>query len=402
MIRILTGLSLLCALMLAQNSSCAPFLKGYLLPVAPDSEAIVRLIRTPNGGIQPQAAIDERGGLHLIYFAGDPFAGDIYYVHREAGEDAFSKPIQVNTQSGSAIAFGTMRGAHIAVGRNGRVHVAWNGSITAEPRGPRNSDPMLYARMNDAGDAFEVQRNLMQHSSGLDGGGSIAADKAGNVYVVWQGDDEKKGEQHRRVWMAGSADDGKTFAREVSVFSEETGASSSCGVRAFVDRKGAVYLLYRTATDLTNRGMFLLVSTDKGRLFRGLRVDEWNLAACPMSTAAMAAAQNGPKTVLAAWENDRQVYFAALDPKVWQKPVPIIAPGEIGRRKHPAIAMNLRGEIIMVWIEAQGWRKDGSVVWQVFDRNGKPATEKGVAPGVPVWGLAAVVAEADGRFTIFY
>ncbi len=116
----------------------------------------------------------------------------------------------------------------------------------------------------------------------------------------------------------------------------------------------------------------------------------------------MTAAQNGPGTVLAAWENDRQVYFTALDPKVSRKPVPVVAPGETGRRKHPAIATNTRGETILVWIESEGWRKGGSVAWQVFDRSGKPAAEKGVAPGVPVWGLAAVVAEVDGRFTIFY
>ncbi len=44
---------------------------------------------------------------------------------------------------------------------------------SSEPHGPKNSDPMLYARMNDAGDAFDAQRNLMRFSSGPDGGGSI-------------------------------------------------------------------------------------------------------------------------------------------------------------------------------------------------------------------------------------
>jgi hypothetical protein len=38
--------------------------------------------------------------------------------------------LRVNSQQGSAIAAGAIRGAHLAVGRNGRVHVAWNGSST--------------------------------------------------------------------------------------------------------------------------------------------------------------------------------------------------------------------------------------------------------------------------------
>ena len=34
---------------------------------------------------------------------------------------------------------------------------------------------------------FEPQRNLMQETFALDGGGSVAADAEGNVYVAWHG-----------------------------------------------------------------------------------------------------------------------------------------------------------------------------------------------------------------------
>jgi hypothetical protein len=36
----------------------------------------VTLMGTPDGGIQPQVAVDRKGFLHLIYFKGDPGAGD--------------------------------------------------------------------------------------------------------------------------------------------------------------------------------------------------------------------------------------------------------------------------------------------------------------------------------------
>src|SRR6266550_7548746 len=87
----------------------------------------VKLIATPDGGIQPQAAVDARGIVHLIYFKGEPGAGDIFYVRRGLGQETFSKPIQVNSQPHTAMAMGTIRGAQLAVGRNGRVHVAWDG-----------------------------------------------------------------------------------------------------------------------------------------------------------------------------------------------------------------------------------------------------------------------------------
>ena len=75
-----------------------------------------------------------------------------------------------------------------------------------------------FARSNDAGTAFEPQRNLMHHSFGLDGGGSIAADHGGNVLVAWHGigDSEakgtgKEGEARRRVWVTKSEHEGQSF-----------------------------------------------------------------------------------------------------------------------------------------------------------------------------------------------
>src|SRR5947208_1143738 len=87
----------------------------------------VTFVRTPDGGIQPQAAVDSQGVIHLLYYKGDAGAGDIFYVRQEPGTETFSKPIQVNRQPGSAMAAGTIRGAQLAVGKNGRVHVAWDG-----------------------------------------------------------------------------------------------------------------------------------------------------------------------------------------------------------------------------------------------------------------------------------
>src|SRR5688572_8357945 len=107
--------------------------------------AKVTVTRVPQGGIQPQAAVDAGQTIHLIYFKGDPKSGDIYYVRRASGQTEFSEPLRVNSQPGSAIAVGTIRGANLALGRAGRVHVAWNGSRISDER---RSAPMLYTRSN--------------------------------------------------------------------------------------------------------------------------------------------------------------------------------------------------------------------------------------------------------------
>src|SRR6185503_15941898 len=150
---------------------------------------------------------------HLIYFQGNPASGDICYVRKAPGEDAFSKPIRVNSQPGSAIAIGSIRGAQLALGRGGRVHVAWMGSQNAQPAmisGARTT-PMLYTRLDASGQAFEPERNILTWAAGLDGGGSVAADPKGNVYVAWHASppDNKRGEAGRAVFVAVSRDDGK-------------------------------------------------------------------------------------------------------------------------------------------------------------------------------------------------
>ena len=83
----------------------------------------VNLIRVPNSGIQPQ--IVERDGIvHLLYFTGDPAKGDLNYVTSRDYGKTFSTPIRVNSEPGTAMATGNIRGGQMAIGANGIVHVS--------------------------------------------------------------------------------------------------------------------------------------------------------------------------------------------------------------------------------------------------------------------------------------
>jgi hypothetical protein len=260
---------------------------------------------------------------------------------------------------------------------------------------------MLYTRLNDQKDAFEPQRNLIRVAVGLDGGGSVAADERGNVYVAWHGrgdqvGEAREGEAHRRVWVARSSDDGRTFDRETKAFAEETGACGCCGMRAFADHEGQVHLLYRAATKMVNRDMYLLSSNDHGRSFHGKRLHPWKLTTCPMSTATIAQSE---KRLLVAWETAGQVFFTDAASPVAS---PVSAPENATNRKHPSVAGNQRGETLLVWAEGTGWKKGGTLAWQLFDRDGKPIGEKGHADSVPVWSLPTAVVHPSGEFTIIY
>ncbi len=389
--------TILSALLLAAGA-----VTGHALPPAKDASPrpAVSLLRVPNGGIQPQAAVDGKGTIHLIYFKGEPGAGDVFYVRSAAGASKFSAPLRVNSVPGSVVAIGNVRGAHLALGKNGRAHVAWMGSRKAEPKAPGKQSPMLYARLNDAGSAFEPQRNAIRAAVGLDGGGSVAADGAGNVYVVWHAPSPgARGEGERRVWVARSSDEGRTFAEEKSSFADKVGACGCCGMRAFADKTGALRVLFRSAKLGLERDTWLLTSTDKGASFRGDNLGAWKTSLCPMSTYALAESAAG---TLAAWETKGQVSACALEPGTGKHVRDVAAPGAGGQRKHPAIAGNARGEVLLAWTEGMGWERGGAVAWQVFDKAGKPTAEKGRRTGVPVWSVVAAFARPDGGFTIVY
>jgi hypothetical protein len=394
---------------LVESGCPRPLLVSLILAILSIATAVakaaqVEVIRAPEGGIQPQAAVDERGGVHLIYFKGDPEGGDVFYVHCKPGESNFSsKPTRVNTQTGSVMAIGTIRGAQLAVGKNGYVHIVWDGmGKGAKPVliGGKEAAPLFYRRLNAEGIAFEPERNVITYAAGLDGGSSVAADPQGNVYVVWQAPrpGNTNGEAGRAVFVARSNDDGKTFEREKMALSKPTGACPCCGLRAFADRTGAVYILFRAATEGVNRDETLLVSPGPGAEFRVANVHKWKANICPMSSATLTDSKHG---VLAAWETGPQIYLARIDPNTMQVSEPIAPTGQ-ANRKHPVAVANERGETLLVWTENTSWGKGGAVVWQLFGSDGKTASEQERTDGLAAWSLPTAFATAKGDFVIIY
>jgi len=361
----------------------------------------VKLERVPEGGLQPQALVDAGGTLHLVYLKGDPKACDVIYRRRLAGQASFSAPLHVNSKPGSAIAIGTVRGAQLALGREGFVHVVWNGSDLASTN-TSGASPMLYSRLAPGADAFEHQRDLMTSTTHLDGGGSVAADARGNVYVVWHGHKTAGPQEEidRGVFVAFSNDDGRTFSPERQVNPHDTGVCGCCGLKASAENGGTLAILYRSANLAGNRDTVLLLSTNYGSSFVAKVLGEWHVSTCPMSTHELG---EGPGGLTGMWEKDGQVYLASILSGQLDLATAVAARGSTGNRKHPTFAAGTskRSPMLIAWTEGTGWEKGGALAWETFDSRGAQMAS-GSIEGVPVWSFAAAAVQKDGSFVVFY
>jgi hypothetical protein len=358
--------------------------------------ATVTLERIPEKGMQPQVAVAADGTVHMVYLAGDPKSADVHYVQRKPGDKQWSKPLQVNRQPGSAIAMGTIRGAQIALGRDGAVHVCWNGSSQAEPKPKLGGAPLLYSRILPGKSNFDPERDLMGNTRYLDGGASLAADTDGRVFVIWHGAPaDKSGETNRAVYLALSKDDGSTFAAEKAINPESSGACGCCGVKAFADQKGDIFVLFRTAREMTDRAMQVLHSKDHGMTFQPELNHPWTAKQCPMSSSSFVAGSAG---TFAAWETAGQVFGAKLDAS--QAQLGAMPLSSKKGSKHPSLAENKAGDWLVTWTEGTGWEKGGALGWKLTSQDGK--TETGRQDGLPKWSYAAAYAKPDGSFVILY
>lgn len=345
--------------------------------------------RVPEGGVQPQVAATSDGTLHLVYLKGDPRGGDVRHVMKKKGASGWSAPATLNSTPATAVAAGTIRGAQIAVGRNDSLHVVWNG-----PGGKDQPAPLYYSRSLDGGATFEKQRDLRAGTQALDGGASVAASARGEVFVVWHGAPAgaAPGEIHRRVFILKSSDNGGTFSQPAIGNADDPGVCACCSLKAFVSPGGELLTLYRAARSPAQRDITLMTSRDGGVTFQHRNVGPWAINACPMSSASVVAA--GTQT-RAAWEAEGRVYTSVLDDR---SEALAVSPD---KARHPALAVNTRGETLVTWSEGTGWQKGGQLGWVVLDSAGRATGQRGSRPGVPVWGFSAAYAEGE-RFVILY
>jgi len=353
--------------------------------------AEVRVEALPETGLQPQVIVSTSGIVHLVYLKGDPKACDIRYTFRRAEGGDWAAPVTVNSEPGSAIATGTIRGAQIALGKDESVQVIWNGN-TGEKKEMMRHAPLLHARLSPGAKAFSPQQDLMGDTTALDGGASIAANENGNVAVVWHAAPAGEGgEVARLVWVRHSADDGRTFSPPAPLNTGQPGVCACCSLRAHLSTHNTLTVIYRKATAPDQRGMTMI--TVKAGQSHLEKLDDWRVAMCPMSSVSLLPVAG---SLRAAWENDGRIVTGLLSDNGGDTE-------KIGppNAKHPVMARSAQGETLIASVVGSGWSKAGRLHWDILDPAGR-LTRSGDGDTLPVWSYAAAYACPDGSFVVLH
>jgi hypothetical protein len=170
-------------------------------------------------------------------------------------------------------------------------------------------------------------------------------------------------------------------------------------MKAFADAKGAVYVLYRGALEMTDRAEVLLVSPKAGAPFKVVNKHRWEIATCPMSSAFLSSDEKG---AVAAWETDGQIFYTTVDPitmsvgKIQSLPTNT-------KKRHPSVIENSEGETLVTWSEGTGWARGGTAYWRAMgEKPGSVSVVEGHGENLPAWGMVTGFAKPNGDFVVIY
>jgi len=334
----------------------------------------VNVTRVPGDAKVVKAQLGADGTIHLLLDAED---GPRYVKSTDAGV-TFSAPIKI-VDSASQKPGLTFQGEDLAIGKDGRVHVAMSNNAW-KLKLPEEEWGFYYASLLPDAKAFSPVRNLNRKPSE---GFSIAADERGNVTACFLSG---------KLFTMVSHDNGETFGK----YGEPNPAWNPCDcctTAAVYGTDGNLALLYREETD-NERDMFVVLSDQRGKS-KPLRAPVsdtlWKLNGCPMTYFTITRTDTG---YVAAWPTKGQVYFARLDKAgAALPPGEIKTPGTSGMR-NGLVALSASDGATLV-----AWKNKDVLGWQLYDAKGQPQGEPGSAKSAGS-GAAGVVLP-DGKFLVF-
>ncbi len=312
------------------------------------------------------------GTIHLLYNRGDiP-----YYVKSSDGGATFTAPLPVVDQQSRKDGL-VFQGSSMAAGKSGIVYVAmstnnWKVKLPNVPEG------LVFATLQPGTKAFTPVRSLNARPSE---GFSIAADEKGRVVATWLAG---------KLYANFSTDGGRTFSQTAEL-NTAYDPCNCCTTRAIFGSNGDLAVLYREETN-DDRDMYIVIQDKSGHQVRN-RISStlWHVNACPMTYYSLSSTSNG---YVAAWPTKGDIYFARLDSKG-----NVLPPGEVKTPGHSSMRSGLVALSRADGTSLIAWKRNGELLWQLYDRQGVPQGDPGSVPSAEK-GAAGVVTR-DGTFILF-
>lgn len=260
----------------------------------------------------------------------------IYFLKSTDGGNSFSAPQKVGELK--QLALGLRRGPRVGASKN-------TITVTAVSHGDGN----LYAwHSPDHGSSWSgpVTVNSVPKSA-REGMHDLAADKSGNLFVVWL--DLRNGKTE--LFGAKSNDGGKSWEANTRIYrSPDQTICECCHPTVRFSPAGDLVVMWRNFLD-GNRDLYRVVSHDGGRTFgpaAKLGTGTWPLQACPMDGGNLDISAEGPAYV---WRREQRLF--ATTP---QSPEILISP----KGTHPVVVAG--AEHLHFFWQDQGnlYRKTGT------------------------------------------
>ena len=266
----------------------------------------------------PDIAKDQSNNIHIAYGTGD----SVMYI---SSKDGISfEPASLVAVLPGLYSF-AMRGPQIAVTANGVVVTACT----------ENGNIFSYKKEISGKWSKAVKVNDMNETA-KEGLMDLEADGL-NLFAVWLSVKNPKGQN---VLGAKSVDGGKTWNKNILVYTSPGNTVCECCKPSVAINGGKLYVMFRNWLN-GNRDMYLIKSTSHGGTFgkaQKLGTASWKLNGCPMDGGGLVVDKKGnPETI---WRREGKIYAAS--PGKPEK--------EIGEGKNCSIEI-VHGKKIYAWTE---------------------------------------------------
>ncbi len=326
----------------------------------------ITIQQVPDNGLQPRLITQADGSVHLLYFKKrldrpDAREGNLYYRQWSQSTGVFGAPVKVSSEAFPLQTVSISR-ASMAIDGGGRAHVVWY-----RPK----DNQYLYSRSNVQRSEFSPQLEVVhEFSEGLDAGADIAA-KNNEVAIVWGAGDLSR-EYERTVFARLSSDSGASFGQEIQLGNPDIGACGCCSLATNYSGEDNLFVAYRSALGGVGRHMQLLTAKGLSSGVTGASYEEttdlqkWEASYCPLSTNDITLDQNGQAWLV--FETEARI----VEKKLLDGSLPQLVgePFKETRQKNPAMAINNKGDRLVVWAEAISHTKGGRLNMRLIDASG--------------------------------